>query len=1068
VSWGRRNDVFHTKIFFPLANVGCRGGIVMGKIETLQDIFIKLNITEDALIRLSDKEWMKKVQLPNRTIRFLEQTMPNAFFCFDNKPMILFFENPKNKKKLHKHIWNFNETPIVIILENGSIEIFNGFRVNELGDDKGFLVKIGNQEKLNDFTYFKLVTGKVWEIYQNELAYANRVDYRLLTNIKDARLLILNKFPETENEETQKIYSKITNALLGKLIFVRYLIDRRVILNFNNQPKIWTNDDFCKLLRNTKKTQDFFNYLADKETGFNGDLFSIEKKEYGIIPNEAYSILINLLQSQDIGTGQLSLFDLYDFSVIPIEFISNVYESFLGIEKKEKIIKEEKENKEKKDDGVHYTPLFLVDYILSETVEKRLAEINDTNCKVLDPACGSGVFLVETLRKLLERYKEKNMKIYENNKEQFKKDIKNIVKENIYGIDKDASAVQVAIFSIYLTLLDYLNPPEIRTFKFPELLNTNFFCDDFFNEKADFNDKLKEKDFSFIIGNPPWMRGRNEKNTPLYLTYIKNRKENEKENLKSKKPIINIGNKEIAQAFLLRTSDFSTVNTKCSLIVTSKVLYNLKSKDFREYFLYNYLIERVFELAPVRREVFNKSNDKAIAPACVLFFYYANSQDTDNNLIEHITLKPSRFFSMFNIFTINHHDIKTVQQNRLKKYDWLWKVLVYGSYLDFNFINRLKNDYLTIQKYIYNNGSFIVGQGIMVGDEEIYDATELIGKTYINTRTDIQKFWISPNAKKWQIPIVDRIRNMELFKAPILLIKKGFQNNFSMVSAISYYDAVFTDSLTALKTTKKNIYLLRNIAGVIASAVTTYLNLMTFSSSGIEREQSFGEEKLDIPFFEDDNIFNAVNNIVNDIEKLLIQKFQTPLEDNNIQYMIDNKYNELNNSLYHAFSITKEEECLLDYAINIIIPTQMQHKNYEKLFQPIQLNDTILTDYANLFIERFKSSFVSVGKKFVIEIWHTQQIIGMFFKVIPSNEYSKDIILKDKQDDVSGVLQTIVALSSKEITDKLFIQKNIRGFEKDCFYIFKPNERHLWHKAVGYFDVYEFLDAILITGKNKK
>jgi len=1035
----------------------------MGKIETLQDIFTKLNITEDALIRLSDKEWEKKVQLPNRTRRFLEQTTPDAFFCFDNKPMILFFENPKNKKKLHKHIWNFNETPIVIILESGSIEIFNGFRVNELGNDKGFLFKIGNQEKINDFTYFKLVTGKTWEIYQNELTYENRVDYRLLTNIKDARQLILNEFQETESEEIKKLYSKITNALLGKVIFVRYLIDREVILNFNDQPKIWTNDDFCKLLKNPKKTQDFFNYLADKRTGFNGDLFPIEKKEYGIIPNEAYSILINLLQSQDMGTGHLSLFDLYDFSVIPIEFISNVYESFLGIEKKENK-KEDKEKEKKDDDGVHYTPLFLVDYILSETVEKRLAETNDTNCKVLDPACGSGVFLVETLRKLLERYKEKNNKIYKNNKEQFKKDINNVVKENIYGIDKDASAVQVAVFSIYLTLLDYLKPPEIKTFKFPELLNTNFFCDDFFDENAEFNEKLKGKEFSYIIGNPPWMCGRNEENTPLYLTYIKSRKKKEIENRESKKPVIKIGNQEIAQAFLLRTSDFSAVNTKCSLIVTSKVLYNLKSEDFRKYFLHNYLIERVFELAPVRREVFNKSNDKAIAPACVLFFNYTDTQNTDNNLIEHITLKPSRFFSMFKIFTINYHDIKTVQQNRLKKYDWLWKVLVYGSYLDFNFINRLKNDYPTIQKYIDKNGNFTIGQGIMAGGGDIYDAAELIGKTYINTRTDIKNFWIDPNAKKWEKPVVGRIRNIELYKAPILLIKKGFQNNFSMVSAISYYDAVFTDSLTALKTTKKNIPLLRNIAGLINSTVTAYFNLMTFSSSGIEREQSFSEEKLDVPFCEDDNI----SGIVNDIEKLLIQKFQTAFEDNNIQSMIDNKYAELNNSIYNAFSITKEEECLLDYAINIIIPIQMQHKNYEKLLQPIQLNDTILNDYANLFIERFKSSFVSAGKKFIVEIWHTQQIIGMFFKVIPANEYTKNIIPIDKQDDESGVLQSIVTLSSKKITNKLFIQKDIRGFEKDYFYIFKPNEKHLWHKAVGYFDVYEFLDAILTTGKNGK
>jgi hypothetical protein len=89
---------------------------------------------------------------------------------------------------------------------------------------------------------------------------------------------------------------------------------------------------------------------------------------------------------------------------------------------------------------------------------------------------------VEILRKLIEKYKEQNPNILKNDKEQFKNDIKDIAKANIFGIDKDESAVQVAIFSIYLTLLSEMHPPEISNFKFPPLLNTNFFRADFFDE----------------------------------------------------------------------------------------------------------------------------------------------------------------------------------------------------------------------------------------------------------------------------------------------------------------------------------------------------------------------------------------------------------------------------------------------------------------------------------------------------------------------------------------------------------------------------------------------------------
>src|SRR5690606_31484575 len=130
-----------------------------------------------------------------------------------------------------------------------------------------------------------------------------------------------------------------------------------------------------------------------------------------------------------------------------------------------------------------YTPLFLVDYILKETVERHLSDARElhtsTNsverpsqnsiCKVLDPACGSGVFLVETLRKIIETYIAETD--IDPKSQRFKTVIKNLAQENIYGIDKDLSAVQVAVFSIYLTLLDYLEPPGIETFKFPVLLN---------------------------------------------------------------------------------------------------------------------------------------------------------------------------------------------------------------------------------------------------------------------------------------------------------------------------------------------------------------------------------------------------------------------------------------------------------------------------------------------------------------------------------------------------------------------------------------------------------------------
>lgn len=1003
----------------------------------IKNIILKLGLSErDGLFLMDNDHWKTHTSFPNRVKRLIEKRIePQAFFCFDNKPLILFFENPSDKEKLYEAIWNFNESPIVIIVENDNIEIFNGFNFLK---DKKTLEKLGGIEKLNDFSYFELVTGRVWGQYEDHLNYKNRVDYYLLQNINAARKILVQE---------QGLSSKVANALIGKVIFVRYLIDRKVKLCFEGVSKYWTNNNFCELLSNPQNTKNFFDYLENSETGFNGDLFPLYDDEYLQIHPIHYNTIRRLIEGEDLDKQQPSLFEFYDFSIIPIEFISNVYELFIG-----------KNNQE--EEGAYYTPLFLVDYILKETIDKILNRESGYSCKVLDPACGSGIFLVETLRKIIEKYIASGVDL---KSEEFKTSIKEIVKENIYGIDKDLSAVQVAIFSIYLTLLDYLEPPEIETFKFPILLNRNFFEADFFDSKAIFNELLNEVEFAYIIGNPPWMRGKGEKEKPLYVKYVEDRRKKEKNN----EILPKIGNKEIAQAFLLRSSDFSSENTKCALIVTSKTLYNLQSNDFRKYFLDKFSIARVFELAPVRKEVFDKSNDKAVAPACVLFFNYANGKSTEENRIEHITLKPSRFFSLFKIFTINRADFNIVQQSKLKEYDWLWKVLVYGSYLDFNLIKRLKDNYSTIKEIISDENSFLVGQGLMVGGGDENDAKELIGKTFVDTRTDIKRFWINPqNDKTWQIDILHRVRNPKLYEAPVLLITGGVKNDFKSVSAICYKDSVYKSSLTGVKGKRNDVInILRCISGILNSSFFSYINLMTFSSSGIEREESHDEEKWDTPYVNNSNLENEVINL----EKTLLSKYS--LDSSLLNPSIENEemryLQRLDDVVIDSFTVSHQEATLISYINNIIIPIIMKHDRHERLFIPISFNSPILEDYAKLFIERFKGKLDNAKEKFIVEIRYSQQIIGMFFKMVASTETIEDVKWINNQNEAE-LLTFLSKIGTQEITNKLFVQKDIRGFDNNGtdFYIIKPNEQRLWHAAIGYMDVEEFADAIIKAGGN--
>lgn len=1018
----------------------------------LQEIYDKLSFTDDCLIRLSDKNWKKKVVLPSRVCHLLEENellrTLDAFFCFDNKPLILFFKDPQDRMALHQAIWNFNESPIAIILENNVVEIFNGFAIDE---NKQLLKRLGGNETLNDFTYFELVTGKTWEKYNDDINHKNRVDYRLLENIEAVQKRLKEK----------GLTQTTANALLGKVIFFRYLIDRHVRLNYQ-EKELWDNEDLCNCLSNRDDFVAFIRHIENKDTGFNGDLFRISESEFSTIDQDALDILIRLLRSEEISTGQQSLFDMYDFSILPIEFISNMYEKFIG-----------KENQE--DGGAYYTPTFLVDYIISETIGKKLKESSNYNCKVLDPACGSGIFLVESLRKIIEKYIEVN-EIEDTNTDDFRQALKSIAQDNIFGIDKDPSAIQVAIFSVYLTLLDYQKPADIRKFKFPNLIGTNFVCSDTFDLDNKDLKALEDKKihFDYIIGNPPWKGAGGDR---VVRKYIKERKKKER----GKKYCIQINNNELAEYFVFRTSDFCTKNTEVALVIHSTSLYNSNSKDressFRRYLLEEFHIKKVFELAVVRKEVFDKSNDKAIAPACVLFYKYANGDDTNNNIITHIALKPSRFFSMFKVFSVCSSDIQEVQQDRLKKYDWLWKVLVYGSYLNFNLIKRLREK-PSIKNIINDRDRFISATGITFSEKKAkYDASRLKGMDFIDVYA-VENFFINPQkVTPFQKDRLGRIRNTkkDIFYAPMLLCRHGLDTEKLILrSAISYKNAIFKKSLLSIKAYRiEDTNILKNIGCIFSSDILSYLSIQTFSSIGIERGNAKGGEILSLPYVELNKDYYET---MEGLYRLRDQKKESMLLNANELYDIDKKIvdesNAYNNKIKDMLNLTTADDDIVDYALNVSrtiihindvgIEKRKELMLNDQLFKALNTQDTMLKEYAQVYIDRFANSFNRNGKRFTVEILYSSQVIGMYFKVIDESMFIDDIVFTS---DNKNLLSTIIALASNKLTDALFVQKDVRGFEKEYFYIFKPNEKRLWYKAVAYLDVNEFDDAMLKTGR---
>ena len=149
-------------------------------------------------------------------------------------------------------------------------------------------------------------------------------------------------------------------------------------------------------------------------------------------------------------------FDMYDF-IIPVELISNIYEILLGSEKRNRY-------------NAFYTPQYLVNYILDASVSPFVRDYG--SCKVLDPACGSGIFLVESYRRMVEK---------ELRGDQFTEDnelLQRLLVENIFGIDLNEEAIDVTIFH-YILLCWIIKPKTLKKFNLPNLKGSNLLVYDF-------------------------------------------------------------------------------------------------------------------------------------------------------------------------------------------------------------------------------------------------------------------------------------------------------------------------------------------------------------------------------------------------------------------------------------------------------------------------------------------------------------------------------------------------------------------------------------------------------------
>ncbi len=245
----------------------------------------------------------------------------------------------------------------------------------------------------------------------------------------------------------------------------------------------------------------------------------------------------------------------YTFSVMPAEILGQVYEQFLG-----KVIrltaghraKVEEKPEVKKAGGVYYTPAYIVDYIVQQTVGKLLAGKTPKEAaalRILDPACGSGSFLIGAYQYLLnwhldwyashtpEKHKQAVHLVANDQWRLTIAERRRILTNTIYGVDIDAQAVEVTKLSLLLKVLEGESEQTVNTqlrlvqeralpdlgkniqcgntligSEFNDAMQMNLFDLEeqsrinIFNWERGFPEIMKAGGFDAIIGNPPYIR----------------------------------------------------------------------------------------------------------------------------------------------------------------------------------------------------------------------------------------------------------------------------------------------------------------------------------------------------------------------------------------------------------------------------------------------------------------------------------------------------------------------------------------------------------------------------------
>ncbi|MEX2007633.1 MAG: TaqI-like C-terminal specificity domain-containing protein [Candidatus Levyibacteriota bacterium] len=442
-------------------------------------------------------------------------------FYINNRPKF-YLEAKPLKADLHREEfarqairYSFNKgVTWAVLTDFESIKVFNAQAVsNYLGDKLLFEIKYS--EYVNRFDELWLLSKESVseDLIDKEAEKRGKklqkipITELLYKDLNECRKLLTYSLGQYNDKVSQDLLDEGVQKLLDRLVFIRVAEDRKIepsiLVPLINQWK--TSSEKIGLYESMIKT------FREMDAIYNSNLFTPHSFEKWTDDGGALQKVVDILY------GEKGYYE-YDFSIMPADILGSVYENYLGykLSQSKKGLSIDKSSEKRKEQGIYYTPTYVVDYIARNALKPILDECKSVNdlkkIKVLDPACGSGSFLIKAMEVILEKYKEFNYEDNENLRVQ-------IILENLYGVDLDIQAVEIARLNLLINALEQKGklPSLDRNIKngnsliagSDEELRKRFgqsYRDKKpFNWEEEFPEVFKQGGFNVIIGNPPWV-----------------------------------------------------------------------------------------------------------------------------------------------------------------------------------------------------------------------------------------------------------------------------------------------------------------------------------------------------------------------------------------------------------------------------------------------------------------------------------------------------------------------------------------------------------------------------------